>query len=694
MNFFTELKRRNVFKVASVYLLTTWLILQIISVISPSLNLPLLFGTIVTVILFIGFPIACVIAWAFELTPEGIKFTKDVELEHSNSQIAGQKLNALLMAVIVFLLGVIIYDKFFTYQISEEGELTIAVLPFKDMSPDSTQQYFGDGIAEEILNSLTKISRLKVIARTSSFKFRDNKNTINNIGKQLNARFILEGSVRKSKDTLRVTAQLIDSKTQHHIWSQTYDKKLTDVFVIQDQLTFAITQALKLNILKDELESSAVAKSNNPEAYKYYLRSLPLFHQRTPSGIQSAEKLLEHAIELDNGFLLAKAQLYNLYSRYERYIRALDKKQEKNAERIIRDLLSSPQEFADKSMAIGIWLSEAGYNIQSIAYLKHSINEFPSSSELKFIYAFYAKIFSDTPRNDIIEMLKNILSVDPLNAPARSHLTGLYQQENRLDEMRESINEGKKLQPEHIQNILDEVFGLIAENNFLSAYELANESKNKNLSDHKNSLASLFNNINFDDALQLNHDYITAVELAKLVRDKGIQYQDVDFGETDDLRVKSIILYSKSFLGKIKDIKSYVENEQHFIDFIEGANPNLKNELDYGIYAIYLNETLKKNTDFSKYNKSLAQRGYGTCNGYPAIVVTCINSNILSGQYTAKEIITSMIANKGLITSPGSIASLPFIETNYWYSMLASEPEFKKLVKKIKNSFNPNNIEN
>ena len=229
MSFFTELKRRNVFKVASVYLLTTWLILQIISVITPTLNLPLMFGTIATVILFLGFPIACVIAWAFELTPEGIKFTKDVEENVSIRHETGQKLNTSLMAVIVLLLGFIIYDKFFTYEFDDNSEITIAVLPFIDMSPEGTEQYFGDGIAEEILNSLTKISSLKVIARTSSFQFRNENNDINQIGKKLGAQFILEGSIRKSEDTLRVTAQLIDTTTQHHIWSETYDKKLTDI---------------------------------------------------------------------------------------------------------------------------------------------------------------------------------------------------------------------------------------------------------------------------------------------------------------------------------------------------------------------------------------------------------------------------------------------------------------------------------
>ncbi|AAZ25989.1 MULTISPECIES: adenylate cyclase [Colwellia] len=681
MKFFTELKRRNIFKVASVYLLTTWLVLQIIAVISPSLNLPIMFGTIVTVVLIIGFPISCVIAWAFELTPEGMKFTKDVEEDESIRQETGQKLNASLMFIIALLISFIVYDKFFTFQINEKLDLTIAVLPFKDMSPGGTQQYFGDGIAEEILNSLTKISSLKVIARTSSFQFRNEKKDINQIGKQLGAQFILEGSIRKSEDKLRVTAQLIDATTQHHIWSETYDKKLTDVFVLQDQLTFAITQALKLNILKGDLQSSALAKSDNPEAYKLYLKSLPLFHQRTPSGIKDAEKLLEKAIELDHDFLLAKAQLYNLYARYNRYIRALNIEQQKNAELLIRDLLSSPEKFAEKSMAIGMWLSGEGYNVQSIEYFKHSVSEFPSSSELKFIYAYYANIYSHLSRNDIIEMHKSVLSKDPLNTSSRSNLMSLYQKENRLAEMREVIDKGRELQPQHIQSIRDEIFGLIAENNISSAFKIIKKSNDDNLKYYRNSLGSFFNEITFEQALKIGDDYLIAVELAKLVRDKGIQYQEVDFGHMDNLRTKSITLFSKSLLGDIKDVNSYVENEQHFVGFIEGVIPNLNNKLDYSIYAIYLNEKLKNSMDFESYNQTLIEHGYENCNGYPALVEKCFTYNILSGQYTAKEIVALMLKNKGVIILPINIAMLPLIETNYWYSTIANEPEFINLVK-------------
>ncbi|MDG1752730.1 MAG: FlgO family outer membrane protein [Thalassotalea sp.] len=207
-----ELRRRNVFKVASVYLITAWIILQIISVVSPYLHLPRVFGTIVTVILVIGFPIAAIFAWAFELTPEGLKRTHEVEADESIGHETGLKINNLLIGAIVVLVSFIAYDKLYKPNNRSQNSLSIAVLPFEDMSPDNSQEHFGDGIAEEILNSLAQIKHLSVIARTSSFSFKEQKISVKDIAQKLNVDFVLEGSVRKHGDKLRITAQLIDTK--------------------------------------------------------------------------------------------------------------------------------------------------------------------------------------------------------------------------------------------------------------------------------------------------------------------------------------------------------------------------------------------------------------------------------------------------------------------------------------------------
>jgi len=318
MNFFTELKRRNVFKVASVYLVTSWVLLQIIAVITPALQLPAMFATIATVILGLGFPLVCIFAWAFELTPEGMKFTKDVDENESIRHETGQKINALLMVATTLLLGFIIYDKFFTFQIDEDIELSIAVLPFQDMSPDGSQEYFGDGIAEEILNSLARLNKMLVISRTSSFKFKNKNDDIRKIGELLNANYVLEGSVRKDKDMVRITAQLIEVKSGVHLWSQTYDRELKSIFSLQDELTYAITQALKLNLLPEDIKTDN-GMTANQHAYDLFLKGRNLGYQRNATAIKQAIHYLNQAIELDPEFYLAKAQLLFVHQLSIRY---------------------------------------------------------------------------------------------------------------------------------------------------------------------------------------------------------------------------------------------------------------------------------------------------------------------------------------------------------------------------------------
>jgi len=383
MNFFTELKRRNVFKLASVYMLTTWLVLQIISVISPYLNLPQMFGTIVTVILFIGFPVACVIAWAFELTPQGIKLTQDVTASDSIGYQTGQKLNATLMAIIVLLLCFIVFDKFYTFEPDESKEISIAVLPFQDMSPDQSQEYFGDGIAEEILNSLARLNKMLVISRTSSFQFKKSKDDIRKIGKLLGANYVLEGSVRKDNQHYRITAQLIEVSTGMHLWSQTYDKKLDSIFAMQDELTYAITQALKLNLLPEEVKAE-VGMTTNQAAYDLFLRGRELGYQRNGKDLNQAREYLEQSIALDNNFHLAKAQLYIVYDLTDEYGEIDNKLLNEKHKRLYFELSSTPEQFPLKTLIQADYLEtqEKMLELASTLY-KRAVSQAPNDTTIQ-----------------------------------------------------------------------------------------------------------------------------------------------------------------------------------------------------------------------------------------------------------------------------------------------------------------------
>ena len=265
MSFWGELKRRNIFKVGAAYAIVTWLLAQIASLAFPAFHMPQWTVTFVMSLLIIGFPLILLFAWAFEITPDGIKRTRRVPLEESITQVTGRKLNCILAVLLIVAVGYIIVLQFLinkpfvqteapstvSEQIpadvdTEEVPKTIAVLPFTDLSPDSDQGYFVDGLIEELLNSLAKIPDLLVTARTSSFIFKASDKTAQEIAGILGVDHVLEGSVRKAGDKLRITAQLIRAADGFHLWSNTYDGELKDVFDVQEEIATAVANELNL----------------------------------------------------------------------------------------------------------------------------------------------------------------------------------------------------------------------------------------------------------------------------------------------------------------------------------------------------------------------------------------------------------------------------------------------------------------
>ena len=364
MTLFKELRRRNVFKVSSVYLITCWLVLQIISVVSPYLHLPKVFGTGITIILFIGFPFACIMAWAFELTPDGIKRTAEVDDEDSIRHITGRKINASLIIALFASLAVISYQQYSMTHTSNKN-ITIAVLPFADMSHDSSQEYFGDGIAEEILNSLAKVKALHVTARTSSFAYKGKDINIKDIARGLGVNYILEGSVRKSGNKLRITAQLINTETDYHLWSETYDRPLADIFAIQDELTLAITKALRVTLMPGEKQQISERTTDNIAAYELYIKARALLADRNASSVKQAVEALNKAISLDANFGKATTELYNAYANAQSYLGLSAQEAKQKHKMLFDDLIASSQSFPEKYVIISWHLVLYGKNYQA-----------------------------------------------------------------------------------------------------------------------------------------------------------------------------------------------------------------------------------------------------------------------------------------------------------------------------------------
>jgi TolB-like protein len=314
----SELKRRNVFRMAVLYLISAWLVMQVAEVIIGLAGLPDWSGKLVLAVLAIGFPIALVISWFYEITPEGLALEKDVPEGQSITHVTGRRMDFVVISVLAAGLILFAGDKWWP---REPLELSIAVLPFDNMSADPEQGYFSDGISEEILNLLAQIEGLKVIARHSSFSFKDKDVDIATMAEQMDVRHILEGSVRRSGDRVRITAQLIDAKDSSHLWSEAYDRDYSaeNLIEIQSEIARAITGRLRMTLTGDEEERLARVPTENTEAYAAYLLGRERLKNRKVAELAEAVEQFSLAIELDPEFASAYAGLADACGLYDGY---------------------------------------------------------------------------------------------------------------------------------------------------------------------------------------------------------------------------------------------------------------------------------------------------------------------------------------------------------------------------------------
>jgi TolB-like protein/Flp pilus assembly protein TadD len=336
MSFFAELKRRNVVKVGIAYAVSTWVLLQITDIVSEIMALPDWAPKLILLILIIGFVPALIFAWAFELTPDGVKREKDVDRSQSITPKTGQRLNKTIGALLVIALAYIAYDKLAVGTSNEpapaeqaaaessdvateapvpdedktaavdEGQKSIVVLPFVNMSNDPEQEFFSDGLSEELLNVLAQIKDLRVISRTSAFAFKGKDMDIPTIAAQLDVSHVLEGSVRKAGNDVRITAQLIEVATDSHLWSDAYNRKLENVFEIQEEISKAIAKELQVTL---GTSGQAGKPTDNLEAWQLYLRGRHLYQNRGNAQLERSLELLKQAVALDPEFAEAWANL-------------------------------------------------------------------------------------------------------------------------------------------------------------------------------------------------------------------------------------------------------------------------------------------------------------------------------------------------------------------------------------------------
>jgi TolB-like protein/tetratricopeptide (TPR) repeat protein len=312
---FAELRRRNVYKVAIAYGVVAWLLIQIATQVFPFFEIPNWTVRLVVLLIAIGFPIALIIAWAFELTPEGLKRTEVADAAPAPRSPHRAWIYVVIIAGAISV-GVFFLGRYTTSKSSEETKLPaklVAVLPFKNLSGNPENAYFTDGIQEEILTRLAKIADLKVISRTSTARYKSSPDNLPEIAKQLGVANILEGSVQKAADQVRVNVQLIKAETDAHLWAETYDRKLTDIFAVESEIAKMVADTLKAKLTGVEEQAIARRPTEVPEAYELYLKGRFFWNKRTGADLQMAIQYFNQAITKDPRYALAYAGLADAY---------------------------------------------------------------------------------------------------------------------------------------------------------------------------------------------------------------------------------------------------------------------------------------------------------------------------------------------------------------------------------------------
>jgi TolB-like protein len=448
MSFFAELKRRNVVRVAIAYLITSWLLMQVVDLVLENVSAPEWVMQVFMLMLAVGFPIALIFAWAFEMTPEGIKKEKDVDRAQSITTQTGRKLDFTIIGILALAVVFLLFDRFFsrpetppassTVAVTEheapvERAKSVAVLPFVNMSSDPEQEYFSDGISEEILNSLARVKELKVAGRTSSFAFKGQKQDLRKIGETLGVEHILEGSVRKSGNTVRITAQLVQVDDGFHLWSDTYDRQLDNVFAIQDEIARSILEQLKAQLIGEEEQAVASSRTDS-KAYDSYLLAKQRIYERSRPALELAAEMLDEAIAIDPEYAPAYAQrgITTLLLSVESYGTIPEEQADAQAKLYLDQALRLDPQLPEGLAGLGLYyLNRPGQTDNAIETLEMALainpNMVNASNWLQTAYSNAGRL-ADSER-----VMEQMVELDPLYRPGLNNIMLIYNGKRQFD---------------------------------------------------------------------------------------------------------------------------------------------------------------------------------------------------------------------------------------------------------------------
>jgi TolB-like protein/Tfp pilus assembly protein PilF len=440
-NFFAELKRRNVYKVAVAYAVVAWLLIQAASIFFPAFDAPPWVMKIFIIVIIFGFPVALIFSWAFEITPEGIKLESEIAPNKSIARRTGRKIVAVTIALGVVAAGLFVYQlvrskSTVTPRQSEAATAapnkSIAVLPFDNLSRDPDNAYFCEGVQDEILTRLAKVADLKVISRTSTQHFKSSPENLPEIAKKLGVMHILEGSVQKASDQVRVNVQLINALTDAHLWADTYDRKLTDIFAVESEIAKTIAETLQARLTGSEKNSLAKTPTTNPEAYELYLKGRFFWNKRNGEDLRKAIDYFNQAIAKDPNYALAYVGLADSYLLFPNYAAVSPV-----------DSIPPARSALKKALALDDSLAEAHASSGLLAttelHLQPAIDELKRAVELKPNYAtahhWLALAWMTVGQFDpAIAEAKRAIELDPLSLIINADFSWLYICSRRYDE--------------------------------------------------------------------------------------------------------------------------------------------------------------------------------------------------------------------------------------------------------------------
>ena len=443
-NFFAELKRRNVYKVAAAYAVIAWLLLQAGSILFPTFEAPSWVMKAFVVIIAAGFVFALLVAWAFEMTPQGMKRTENVPPNEFNPQWSKRKFGALIISVALLAGGLLVFQLWRSRTFPADAnasQKSIAVLPFDNA-------YFAEGVQDEILTRLAKVADLKVISRTSTQRFKSTPEDLPHIAKQLGVAHILEGSVQKQGEQVRVTVQLINAATDTHLWAESFDRKLTDIFAVESEIAKNIADKLQARLTGSEVKAIAARRTENAEAYQLYLKGRFFWNKRTAKDFNTALTYFQQAIDKDPGFAQAYAGLADTYVLLSGFAAASPKESLPKAKAAALKALEFDSTLGEAHTSLAQAVSAYDFDFE------RADREFRRGIELNPNYATGHQWYAESGLaalgrfDEAIVEMKRALELDPLSVIINADVGTVLCTAGRYDEAIEQLRKTLEMDPD------------------------------------------------------------------------------------------------------------------------------------------------------------------------------------------------------------------------------------------------------